>query len=329
MQQRHEAIETSTPLPSEETLKIEAEEQVAEAQETIVSDAELADLIACVQAGSARRGRRSKQFMKANLAIGAGAMAIILICLFAFLNIGRHGGMSGGTLIAMVSVISVVLLAQWASIGGGLAWLWKDRGTPQEIEAMHRLMALDDVRVVAPLLDTGSLLRTAPLQADFWRAMRRLLPRMSEEEIQQLGTKRQSSMAAWIHAWDSQINRKMFAEADPAFLLALLPVMAKIGRDNFQIATPPVRVNISLLPILKRWEQGKGAGADPAVQEAARVCREEIERRMALERTGEQLLRAADAAPIARDQLLHPVQETSQTNPRELLRPGGSREQDN
>jgi hypothetical protein len=70
---------------------------------------------------------------------------------------------------------------------------------------------------------------------------------------------------------------------------------------------------------------GKGAGQDPAVQQAALTCREAIRQKMALSHSGEQLLRASAPTPTAPENLLRPAGSGQHTEPQELLRPDPSR----
>jgi hypothetical protein len=155
------------------------------------------------------------------------------------------------------------------------------------------------------------------LELELWKALSRLLPRLTETEVQRLGEERHGFLAASMKSWDYRSGNM---GNQP--LVGILHVMACLGQRS--IRTKDFRgqtSSVSLLPLLKRWASGDKLGQDPAVQEAAHACREAIEQKLALARSGEQLLRASELPPPASENLLRPTQGTSSIASQELLRP--------
>ena len=104
-------------------------------------------------------------------------------------------------------------------------------------------------------------------------------------------------------------------------LLGLLHVMACVGHST--VLTPHrVLKTVDLMRVLDSWASGNDSGEDPVVQQAAIACREAIQQKMDLARSGEQLLRAS-APPLDRPtSLLRPAQGAAPTESQELLRSG-------
>jgi len=199
-----------------------------------------------------------------------------------------------------------------------LHWAQISRLTEQY--AAKRLIASEDVMAVASLVDLLQWTHDKALRPELWQALGRLLPRLSEEQVQELGKERHGILATWMAKWERQAGSTTSAP-----LLGILHVLGAVGQ--FSLETPDrfgVEKTISLLPLLKKWGSGLGEGQNPTVQQAAIACRQAIEQKIALARSGEQLLRATAAPEVGADSLLRPAQGTSPTPPHELLRPGGS-----
>ena len=304
---------SSLPLTTANTVEPEAE---LSAQDL---DVELQELTAAVQAGVALRERRRKSFLKAIRTLPAVVILGNLVSLFVLL----HNRSVAFTLLPVfLSLLTVLSLWPFVAIGR-LWWLTRDRSTTQERNAAKRIVEIDDVRAVGPIIDTLVLIwaHKGGLRPALWQSLGRLLPRLTEDEARALGKERHFILANWVRAWDVPANRKLFADADGRTLVAIMHTMAQIGQSSFQYPPTPT-VNVHLLPILNKWAEGQGSGQDPDVREAAIACREAIQEKMAFARTGAQLLRASAPTPAGSDILLRPAEGASQSDPTELLRPG-------
>ncbi|MCW3051003.1 MAG: hypothetical protein JWN14_173, partial [Chthonomonadales bacterium] len=209
-----------------------------------------------------------------------------------------------------------------------LLWFFKDRSTKQEHNALQKLLEIDDVRAASPLIDAMGWTHKRALRPVIWKALGRLLPRMTEDQSLAFDKEKRYLLAAWLQGWDIPLNRKVIGIAGDQSPLGLLHVLTQIGQGSFQTQRAPIPVTVHLQATLKRWSEGKGAGQDPAVQAAAIACREAIEQKTALARTGAHLLRASAPTPAGSETLLRPTQGVTPTDPAELLRPGDPKERD-
>ena len=195
---------------------------------------------------------------------------------------------------------------------------------PSLAETTRKLIEMDDVRTVGSLMDILKWMSDETSQPELRHALGHLLPRLTEDEALELGKERHGSLATYIYAWNMPPGRKHFAESGNQHLLGVLHVMAHVGQDVFKLR-PPKDMPVSLLSTLGDWAAGKEAGQDPAVQQAAGVCRAAIQKKMSLARSGEQLLRASAPLGSGSETLLRPAAGTRDTDPQELLRPGDSK----
>ena len=286
-------------------------------QETLLQqiDTELTELTAIVEAGLVRSKKRVKLYKKRYHFFTAAYMVLLLGWCDA---LSRGVIPSTGWLILIgcggMSVTPIVLV-------GSLLWLMRDRSREQEHTAVKRLMEIDDVRAVAPLMDAMQYIGVGETRLKLWQGLGSLWPRLSEEDVQNLGAERHGLLATWMQGWDNPLTRKHYAGLGTQSLLGVLHVLGHVGQSSIQTGRPPVSIRVSLLPILKKWEAGIGAGRDPAVQQAAIVCREAIQYKTSLAGSSAQLLRASTSAPSGPETLLRPAQGTQQTEPGELLRP--------
>ena len=293
---------------------------------TTVSEAELAELTARVQEGCAENKQRFKRFQKFNLSLSLVTAFCIVACGVGVIYAGLHKMVSLDMMLKMLPFLLLPLAVQALALKSGIGRMKRYRNTEPQLLVVQKLLAMEDVRAVVLLLDASALAATAR-GPEFWQAMGRLLPRMTETEIQELGSERHGALAAWISGCDAAVNRKLFANAGEDFLPNLLAVMGVIGRSSFQVKVASMTVPVRLLPTLTKWANGKGSGRNPAVQQAAATCREAIEQKLELARTGTQLLRASAPSSVGSESLLRPAVGGQQTSPEELLRPGGSEEE--
>jgi len=318
MLQRTEPIETS---PTEASAIAPIASQAIRTEEEILAqnlDTEFEELAAYTTAGVAKGTRRTRTFLKLDIAVTIASMSIIPAWMFAM----KHGAMAPDTLPKVI-LLSLAALCNPAILIGGLMWLRRDHTTKQERKSAQWIVEADDVRAVGPLIDLLTMTWThkSELRPALWQALGRRLPRMTADEAQALGQERHYILASWIVSWDVPLNRRAFADAGEPLLLDLLHVFALIGESSFRTRKSPIPVPMHLLPTLKKWADGKGAGQNPAVRQAAAACREALKQKTIWARPGEQLLRASAPTPAGSDTLLRPTQGAQQTEPTELLRP--------
>jgi hypothetical protein len=323
MLQRTESIETS-PTEASSLAPSTSEMRSAEAETLTGLDADLEEMAACTRARSERMRQRSRTNAKRSFFYSLIPVIVSMIYIIAWITKVTKPSLAVDGLIFFLAMVGAI-----AGLSGQR--FQKVRTHGPELTAAKKLLQRDDVRVVAPLLNTSDWIFTTSERLAFWQALERLLPRMTEEEILQLGKSRHWLLAQWIQDWDSPPRqRKTFAGTafigggNPV-LVQLLRVMAIIGQSSIELKFGPggpASVSAHLLPNLNRWAAGQGVGQDPKVQQAAILCREAIEQKMALARNGAQLLRASASTPAGSDTLLRPTQGTQQTDPQELLRPG-------
>lgn len=302
-------IEAQTPVPTaSEEAGVEAELCTAD------SDVEVAELTACVRAAVVRNVKRSRTVSRIN--------SLVLIVAFSLL-FPLHRGIAA--MIGWFLCLCLVNLFAERTLQDIGFSLWAHRSRRAERDAVRRLTARDDVRSVGDLLDALHWMndkgtQESAVRPEIWQALVRLLPRLTEEQAQQLGKQRHARMARWMFLWENPLLRMGTEALQDSPLPGIMHVMSSVGRssiDNGERRAVPT----ALPPILDKWIAGEGAGQDPVVQQAAVACREAIRQKMALAHSGEQLLRASAPTGAAPDSLLRPAQSGQQTEPQELLRP--------
>jgi hypothetical protein len=272
----------------------------------ILPPASVTDLIRCIEGGIARNRRRSRTVRVFNHIYGFGWMAALY---WSSLHNFAH-------IEWLVCLSAVSCLLRRATVDVVLS-VWARRSRGKEHNAARQLIASEDAEAVGTLIDLLEWTDYKDLEPELWRALGRLLPRLTASEAQELGKERHGALAAWMKSWDYRS-----AESNVP-LLGMIHVMGYLGRSSLKTTNRyGERSTVSLLPLLKKWAAGKGSGQDPAVQEAAIACREAVERKIALTHSGEQLLRASTPPVAGVESLLRPAQGTAPTPAQELLRPG-------
>ena len=319
MLQKAETLETISTTASYSTEISEAVSSRDEVRSRLY-DEELAELTAILEDGLLRRKWRAERAGKI-LRSFVIFFAVVLIPLVINAGIAITLGMTSAIWLSLLIGLGS-FFTQWMLNTSVLRWVKKNRN--EDIEAANRLAVLEDVRAVPVLMDLIGWMDDNSTGLEVWNALGRLLPQLTEQEVGALGTTRHQRAALWIQDWDSKVRRQVAHIGTPP-LLGMLHVMRLVGQGRFQIGDQRMTMTINILPSLERWMAGKGAGQDPEVQQAAAACREAIWQKMVLAKTGEQLLRASSPLPSGPETLLRPAQDTEQTAPQELLRPGKSK----
>lgn len=311
MSQRTETEETAAESSIVPSLPLAAASQ----QEAILAQhaEETAELIASVEVGIARRKRRiapARYLCVMNYAVGF----LLLMGLYRLLY--RKA-------FPLLAVCWVCIQTAVNALSTTIRIRWAEFERPEEHIAIRRLVAMDDPGLTGVLIDALYWTDDQPLQDLLRQNLNRLLPMLTEAQICALGRKRHGILAVWMQRWNQDDAGK-----DPTLLLEILHALAANGRGHVETETRSGRkVTINLLPILQPWILGKRAGIDPTVRKAAIACRDAILRHQATPKSGEQLLRASVAPASRTEDLLHPVQGVSETDPRELLRPDNASHQ--
>ncbi|MCW3101113.1 MAG: hypothetical protein JWL77_6731 [Chthonomonadaceae bacterium] len=211
-------------------------------------DAELAELTACMEASIARNKRRARRRNRVGISLDLGCVVGIVAWTYAVLR----GVMSADTMPMAVAVFMIVIPV--AVLIGGVKWTGRDyihsiRLLP---DVVNRLILRDDARVVGPLLD-AFYLYAAFVKPAFWQTMGRLLPRMTADEILQLGKERHGRLATWIAGWDRPGNRMMFAGAGPG--------------ARVHLGGPRQCLRVDILPDVRQFAISNGNCEDPMVLE--------------------------------------------------------------
>jgi len=292
-------------------------------------DTELAELTACIEAGATRRKSKLATDMKTIKKRGLAYFAPIAIVLLGNLFAMRQGLISP-TIANCVTIVSLI------------AWLptlkyqsrWRADALPappeQERLAAQRLAEIDDVRAVPLIFDALGSSDDKTLATQLWKALGRLLPRLTLEQARALGPERHGRMALWLNGWDMYPDHSHNAEIGTQPVLGTLHVLAQLGQRSLPTYHPVLKTDVAVLDILGTWAAGQNRGKDPELQRAAAAAYEAIQDRMALAKSSAQLLRASDATAPNPEILLRPAQGAQQTDPQELLRatPTNTREDD-
>ncbi|HLK56088.1 MAG TPA: hypothetical protein VKU00_05975 [Chthonomonadaceae bacterium] len=300
-------------IEPEETSPTGIQVGVAEPHSEILTqdnEQELAELTACVEQAGARITKRNKTIgrgilvVAAGLAVAGGAIAAAtpILTSVLFLSISCP-------VLLIVGLMLLTLRMPWAA---------NRNGRSLDV-VVQRLTEMVDTRACAPLIDVFWMVSDNALRTEIWRALGRLLPQLNEEEVWALGKERQQFLMIWAQYWEHPQVRANYAEAGMQPLIGMLKVLMQGGQNAFEVGLHSPEA--ALLPPLEKWAAGESVGENPEVQEAARLYRAAILRRIALAKTGAHLLRASAPTPSGPDTLLRSVQNTAQADPQELLRP--------
>lgn len=295
MRKREEPEEIASAAPEDETASLKAA------------------LEACSKGGQQHMERYRRNGIP--LAVVPMALLMIWLCVTMVLH----------WVVPLTALFVLFLFLPFWAVGCLLAMIVWRRRTPEterERTAVERLRRIDDPGVAPLLLDHFGGLFALSVHRALEEAIVRLLPRLTEEEILQLGQERHAKMALWISNW--KINSRTITDSGVPYLLAILRAMTVVGEDTFRLANPAQTLPISLSPTLRKWAKGGGAGHDPEVRKAAAICLRAIQEKAAQAQANAQLLRAS--APEVVEGLLRPAQGTASVEPLELLRPGAVEE---
>ena len=272
-------------------------------------DADLEELSACIEAGVVRMKKRGKIVRQGvelyNIPWGIA---------------GVWAGMHGMAMLEQYIIWLVIKFWVKQAVLKAISSRWVRRFRPTERAAIQRIIGRDDIRGVGSMIDTLRWTDDAKLTTQLWSALGRLLPQLSEEQDQKLGLKRHGELVAWMKVWETRSH-----EFGNVPLLGMLHTMACVGQTSMKTEDRSgVIRSLTLFPMLNKWIAGRGAGQDLPVQEAVIACRNAIYQKMAIARSGKQLLRASGPVSAGAETMLRPAQGVPQTNPQELLRPDGS-----
>ena len=205
---------------------------------------------------------------------------VIALCMFLGLFTVCSAGLAGP--------YSIVAMA----IGFGVIWLISRlRTSRSQREALVRLAAFNDVRVVGPLLSALHWPDMDDRRVEISGALVRLLPRL------------QASDASLLTAGHRESMRRALIAADPSVALAVLRALEQIG-DHSDI------------PIIQRLANRRAwTPRQKAMKDAAIACLPALQARV--QQSGVSLLRVPDTADNA---LLRPAGESAHATPSTLLR---------
>lgn len=282
-------------------------------------ETDFTELTACIAAGVKRSRRRVKIFQSIHLSLALACVVLLIASIFlmiAGIELTVGWGLLIGAGIFFLGALALIL---------GLRGMGRDRRLTLERNAALKLAAMQDVRTVGSLIDAVHWILQwtghRALRPDVWKVLGPLLPRLTQEEARALGRERHGLLANWIYSWDTTLYRKHYLGLGNQPLLGMLYVMTQVGENTIPIGDYPFRTTLPLMPVLEKWIAGNGAGSDPEVQQAAALCRDAILHHTALNRSGEQLLRASAAAPAGSESLLRAAQGVAPAEPQQLLRP--------
>ena len=190
----------------------------------------------------------------------------------------------------------------------------------QERLAARRLVEIEDVRAVAPLIDCLSWGDDSTIHSELWQALGRLLPRLTVEQARALGPERHGRLVFWLQAWELSPSHSAVTALGNMPMLGILHVLAHLGQRSVISYCMMTKQKVSLLAMLDKWAEGKKLGQDPVLRQAAMACCDAIRNQTALGHSSDQLLRASAATAPEPQSLLRPAQGTQHTNPQELLR---------
>ncbi|MCW3051685.1 MAG: hypothetical protein JWN14_855 [Chthonomonadales bacterium] len=217
-------------------------------------DVELAQLVACIAADVKRSKKRVTIYKRVFAAVSIPSVFTLLTFMLAPLFLGIPGSFDNhvaGVILHVAGTCCCAMLGVFA----GLFWLRLDHRSEQERTAARRLVEMDDVRAVAPLIDTvhwvTQWVGNRPLRSELWQAFGRLLPRMTEEDVRELGQERLGIVVTWIEGWDVPLVQKPFEDDDNQPLLGMLHVMRLVAQHAIPMGQTRTRKSRSLLPILE------------------------------------------------------------------------------
>jgi len=317
-------VEEVEAAPKATPSVIETQEQALVQEEAPLhdQDAVKAELTACVETARLRIRKRLRGARVRLYAI-FGVLLTVIPSLIILINSGEKS-LQWGLRLSTISALSSVAFIVYSYLEAGIN-LRSDRMAAKKLaKIVVRLGEIEDRSEVALLIDTLSWLEDKTLSSQLFQALGRLLPLLSEDEALELGKERHYKLAAMIRNWDHPLIRRGWEDQETVPLIGMLHVMAHVGQNRFQFEGLPAKMSINLLPTLEKWVDGHGVGQNPAVRRAAEACRDAILQKMALAKSGAQLLRASAPATAGPETLLRPAQSAEQADPQELLRPDNS-----
>jgi hypothetical protein len=177
------------------------------------------------------------------------------------------------------------------------------------------LVDLNDIRAIGPLIDALKV-EDKQCHAIAKEGLIQLLPRLQPSDAELL-TAEQRRLLWCKLSWPIQGIKGNLLTLSPdayrtevSFRIAILQALAQVGDSN-------------ALPLVERLAQGKAKTEElRQIQAAAQACLPSLLLRCEQIRSHTTLLRAADASGADAETLLRPVQETRETHPEQLLRPG-------
>jgi len=316
VQQKFETVETlPTDVRAAATDEILTEELLPPQD----LDTELAELATSIEASATRKKNDANALNKTNMKQAAIVLAPLVLALV-------------GSLVAMmrdlVSPAAAMWIAIaslfWAIITGVFTLPWKPKNPSTDVEeerlTTQRLVAIDDVRAVPLLLDALRWHTDRTLRPELWKALGRLLPRLTAAQAHALGPGRLRRMAFWIHSWNQTPRHSSVTALGTPPIVGILHVLAHSDQGSYRFYHPASETAFSVLTIAKTWAAGHSLGKNPEVRQAAIACCEVIKTRKEQARSSAQLLRASAPASSAPDSLLRPAQGVQETAPEELLR---------
>ena len=282
-------------------------------------DVELAELTACLEEGFTRRKNHFETSIKAINKRGVAfftPFALFLLCLmFAMFRSLFSPAVAIGVMVVSLIAWTPTLKYQ----------VRRHRSAPpapleQERFAALRLVEIEDIRAVAPLIDCLSWGDVSTMHPAIWQALGRLLPRLTVEQARALGPERHGRLVFWLQAWELSPSHSAVTALGNMPMLGILHVLAHLGQRSVISYCMMTKQKVSLLAMLDKWAEGKKLGQDPVLRQAAMACCDAIRNQTALGHSSDQLLRASAATAPEPQSLLRPAQGTQHTNPQELLR---------
>jgi hypothetical protein len=322
MLQKNESVE----IPST-VARITATNEVPVELPAQNTNVELAELVVCLEEGFNRRKKHFQTSIKSINKRGVVVFtpfALVLLCLmFAMFR-----GLFSPAIAIGIMVVSFTLWMPTLKYQVRRHRSVSPAPLEQERLAVLRLVEIEDIRAVAPLIDCLSWGGDSTMHPEIWQALGRLLPRLTVEQARALGPERHGRLVLWLQAWELSPSHSAVTALGNMPTLGILHVLAHLGQRSIIPYHPMIKQKMSLLAMLGEWADGKKLGQDPMVQQAAAACCHAIRNQTALGYSGEQLLRASVAASPDPKSLLRPTQGAQQTAPQELLRATSTNEDD-